>query len=126
MKRVLKYLLFVVFCTMCLWGKQVNAADTSEVQVELTGVKDVKIYTDKGGQEISVVDDKFSALPGCYYYECFRKDDDGSENGRGGYFSVTADTTELKLASVSFYQVSPTRYENGKWLRLDNLGTLKL
>lgn len=50
------------FCTMCLWGKQVNAADTSEVQVELTGVKDVKIYTDKGGQEISVVDDKFSAL----------------------------------------------------------------
>ena len=126
MKRLLKYLLFVVFCTMCLWGKQVNAADTSEVQVELTGVKDVKIYTDKGGQEISVVDDKFSALPGCYYYECFRKDDDGSENGRGGYFSVTADTTELKLASVSFYQVSPTRYENGKWLRLDKLGTLKL
>ena len=48
MKRLLKYLLFVVFCTMCLWGKQVNAADTSEVQVELTGVKDVKIYTDKG------------------------------------------------------------------------------
>ena len=55
MKRVLKYLLFVVFCTMCLWGKQVNAADTSEVQVELTGVKDVKIYTDKVRKKSSSV-----------------------------------------------------------------------
>ena len=105
MKKIFCYLLFVV----CLIGSlnflkvNVYAVGTDRV-INLTGINDVKIYTADKKQEIEVKDKSFTVSPGEYYYEYVGNT---NSNGAGGYFTVTEDTTELKLASVTFKQVSP-------------------
>lgn len=126
MKKIFCYLLFVV----CLIGSlnflkvNVYAVGTDRV-INLTGINDVKIYTADKKQEIEVKDKSFTVSPGEYYYEYVGNT---NSNGAGGYFTVTEDTTELKLASVTFKQVSPQHWSDEKydWVFLPDLGTLTL
>lgn len=64
-----------------------------------------------------VKDKSFTVNPGEYCYE-YVGDATDSLNGAGGYFTVTEDTTELKLASVYFNNVSPQYWlnEKNKWV----------
>lgn len=126
MKKIFRYLLFVV----CLIGSlnflkvDVYAVGTDRV-INLTGINDVKIYTVDKKQEIEVKDKSFTVSPGEYYYKYVGNT---KLNGAGGYFTVTEDTTELKLASVTFKQVSPKYWSDEKyeWVYLPELGTLTL
>ena len=124
MKKILRYLLL----TMCLLGilrVNIYAAENTDRVVELTGISSVKIYTADKKQEIEVKDKSFTVSPGEYCYEYVG---DTSSNGAGGYFTVTEDTTELKLAFVTFKQVSPQHWldEEYRWGYLPDLGTLTL
>ena len=124
MKKILRYLLL----TMCLLGilrVNVYAAENTDRVVNLTGISNVKIYTADKKQEIEVKDKSFIVAPGEYCYE-YAGDVSDSLNGAGGYFTVTEDTTELKLASVYFKNVSPTARLNNKWCYLPELGILTL
>lgn len=126
MKKILRYLLL----TMCLLGilrVNVYAAENTDRVINLTGISHVKIYTADKKQEIEVKDKSFTVTPGEYCYEYAGNESD-VPNGAGGYFTVTEDTTELKLASVYFNNVSPTAWidEKNKWCYLDELGTLTL
>ena len=126
MKKILRYLLL----TMCLLGilrVNVYAAENTDRVINLTGISNVKIYTADKKQEIEVKDKSFTVNPGEYCYEYVDGATD-SLNGAGGYFTVTENTTELKLASVYFNNVSPTAWidEKNKWCYLDELGTLTL
>lgn len=119
MKRIFRYLLLCV-CLVGLLHVNANAAVATEVSVELTGVKTVKIYTSDKKTEIQVHNNTFSVQPGEYYYV--------DTNGAEGKFTVTEDTKELNLATVTFSTVSPMHFsdEQHKWLYLADLGTLKL
>ena len=122
MKKILRYLLL----TMCLLGilrVNIYAAENTDRVVELTGISSVKIYTADKKQEIEVKDKSFTVSPGEYCYEYVG---DTSSNGAGGYFTVTEDTTELKLAFVTFKQVSPQHWldEEYRWGYLPDLGHL--
>ena len=126
MKKILRYLLL----TMCLLGilrVNVYAAENTDRVINLTGISNVKIYTADKKQEIEVKDKSFTVNPGEYCYE-YAGDGENSLNGAGGYFTVTEDTTELKLASVTFTQVSPQYWSDEKyeWVFLPELGTLTL
>ena len=126
MKKILRYLLL----TMCLLGilrVNVYAAENTDRVINLTGISHVKIYTADKKQEIEVKDKSFTVTPGEYCYEYAGNESDVL-NGAGGYFTVTEDTTELKLASVYFNNVSPTAWidEKNKRCYLDELGTLTL
>lgn len=126
MKKILRCLLFM----MCLIGflkVNVYAAENTERVVSLTGISSVKIYTADKKQEIEVKDKSFTVSPGEYCYEYAGGEDD-SINGAGGYFTVTENTAELKLASVTFKQVSPQHWldEEYRWGYLPDLGTLTL
>lgn len=119
MKKIFHYLLL----TVCLIGSlkvNINAAENTDRLIDLTGISNVKIYTADKKTEIPVNDKSFTATNGEYYYE--------SSSGAGGKFVVTDDTTELKLDSVTFAQVSPTYWneEKNKWEYLPDLGTLTL
>ena len=80
----------------------------NERVINVTGIKTVKIYTADKKQEIEVKENSFTAVPGEYCYEYVGG---GSANGAGGYFTVTEDTTELNLSSVTFSNVSPTYFD---------------
>ncbi len=124
MKKIFRYLLL----TMCLLGilrVNVYAAENTDRVINLTGISNVKIYTADKKQEIEVKDKSFTVTPGEYCYE-YAGDASNSLNGAGGYFTVTEDTTELKLASVYFKNVSPTAWLNNKWCYLPELGILTL
>ena len=126
MKKILRYLLL----TMCLLGilrVNVYAAENTDRVINLTGFSNVKIYTADKKQEIEVKDKSFTVNPGEYCYE-YVGDATDSLNGAGGYFTVTEDTTELKLESVYFKNVSPTAWldEMNFWGYLPDLGTLSL
>ena len=126
MKKILRYLLL----TMCLLGilrVNVYAAENTDRVINLTGISHVKIYTADKKREIEVKDKSFTVTPGEYCYE-YAGDASNSLNGAGGYFTVTEDTTELKLESVYFKNVSPTAWldEMNFWGYLPDLGTLSL
>ena len=126
MKKTFRYLLFLVM--LCLIGSlKVNVYATGHTNstVNLTGISNVKIYTADKKQEIEVKDKSFTVTPGEYCYE-YADDASDSLNGAGGYFTVTEDTTELKLARVYFKNVSPTAWLNNKWCYLPELGILTL
>ena len=105
----------------------VYATENIDKVVKLSGISSVKIYTADKKQEIEVKDKSFTVAPGEYCYE-YSGDASNSLNGAGGYFIVTEDTTELKLESVYFRNVSPTAWLNEKhqWVYLPELGTLSL
>lgn len=95
MKKVWKYLLLAVMAVG--WSLLISTSALAagrEVKVNLTSVEHVKIYTEDKETEIPVTDNSFSVEPGKYCYE--------SDKGAGGYFTVTEETTELKLSRVSF------------------------
>ena len=126
MKKILCYLLL----TMCLLGilrVNVYAAENTDRVINLTGISNVKIYTADKKQEIEVKDKSFTVTPGEYCYE-YAGGASNSLNGAGGYFTVTEDTTELKLSSVTFSNVSPAYWDNkdSEWKYLPELGTLIL
>ena len=123
MRRLLGCLLLMV-CLLGCFKVSVYAAENERV-INVTGIKTVKIYTADKKQEIEVKENSFTAVPGEYCYEYVGG---GSANGAGGYFTVTEDTTELNLSSVTFSNVSPTYFdkEDGKWKYLPELGTLTL
>lgn len=125
MKKMLRYLLLMM-CLIGVWKVNIYAADTDKV-VELTGISSVKIYTADKKQEIEVKDKSFTVTPGEYCYE-YAGDVSASLNGAGGYFTVTEDTTELKLTSVTFTKVSPSKWleKENRWGYLPDLGTLTL
>ena len=78
------------------------------------GISNVKIYTADKQKEIPVVDKSFTVTPDEYCYE--------SSSGAGGKFTVTEETSELNLHSVTFSNVfSEKRREY-----LPDLGTLTL
>lgn len=64
-----------------------------------------------------------------YSYEYAGSVEDGL-NGAGGYFTVTTETTELKLAKVNFKQVALMNYGgeegNKHWQYYPELGSFKL
>ena len=105
----------------------VYATENIDKVVKLSGISSVKIYTADKKQEIEVKDKSFTVAPGEYCYEYSAGASD-SLNGAGGHFIVTEDTTELKLESVYFRNVSPTAWLNEKhqWVYLPELGTLSL
>ena len=123
MRRLLGCLLLMV-CLLGCFKVSVYAAENERV-INVTGIKTVKIYTADKKQEIEVKENSFTAVPGEYCYEYVGG---GSANGAGGYFTVTEDTTELNLSSVTFSNVSPTYFdkEDDKWKYLPELGTLTL
>lgn len=123
MKKMLRYLLLMM-CLIGVWKVNIYAADTDRV-VELTGISSVKIYTADKKQEIEVKDKSFTVSPGEYCYESVSGEE---SNGAGGYFTVTEDTTELKLTSVTFKKVSPSKWleKENRWGYLPDLGTLTL
>lgn len=130
MKKILKYLLAAVLCTTYIWGFHSNAAESSDVQIELTGINQVKIYTEDKTKELTVDNNVFLASPGeTYSYEYAGSVEDGL-NGAGGYFTVTTETTELKLAKVNFKQVALMNYGgeegNKHWQYYPELGSFKL
>ena len=98
MKKILRYLLLMVCLIGCL-KVNVNAAENTTKQISLTGISDVKIYTADKQKEIPVVDKSFTVTPDEYCYE--------SSSGAGGKFTVTEETSELNLHSVTFSNVSP-------------------
>ena len=119
MKKILRYLLLMVCLIGCL-KVNVNAAENTTKQISLTGISDVKIYTADKQKEIPVVDKSFTVTPDEYCYE--------SSSGAGGKFTVTEETSELNLHSVTFSNVSPANWnsEKSKWEYLPDLGTLTL
>lgn len=119
MKKILRYLLLVL-CLISSVKLNVNAAENTYTLVKLTGITNVKIYTSDKKQEIPVENDTFYVKPGEYCYE--------STNGAGGNFSVSDETTELNLTTVTFKNVSPTHWlsEENRWGYLPDLGELKL
>ena len=102
MRKLLGCLLLMV-CLIGCFKVSVYAAENERV-INLTGIKTVKIYTADKKQEIEVKENSFTAVPGEY---CYEDVSDRSSNGAGGYFTVTEDTTELNLSSVTFSNVSP-------------------
>ena len=123
MRKMLGCLLLMV-CLIGCFKVSVYAAENERV-INLTGIKTVKIYTADKKQEIEVKENSFTAVPGEY---CYEDVSDSSSNGAGGYFTVTEDTTELNLSSVTFSNVSPSYWDNedNKWKYLPDLGTLTL
>lgn len=119
MKKILRYLLLMV-CLLGCFKINVYAAENTTKQISLTGISDVKIYTADKQEEIPVDNKNFRVTPGEYCYE--------SESGAGGKFTVTDKTTELKLDSVTFAQVSPKYWNNekNKWEYLPDLGSITL
>lgn len=119
MKKILRYLLLMV-CLVVGFNVNTNAAENVTKQISLTGISDVKIYTADKKKEYPVKDKSFSVPLGEYCYE--------SNNGAGGKFIVTDETTELNLHSVTFSNVSPTHWntEKKETDRLPELGTLTL
>lgn len=126
MKKILRCLLLVM-CLLGILRVDIYAAGNNGCVVNLTGISNIKIYTADKKQEIEVKDKSFTVTPGEYCYEYAGGETD-SLNGAGGYFTVTEDTTELKLASVYFKNVSPTAWldEINFWGYLPDLGTLSL
>ena len=126
MKKILRYLLLIICLTMSL-KINVYATENIDKVVKLSGISSVKIYTADKKQEIEVKDKSFTVAPGEYCYEYSAGASD-SLNGAGGYFIVTEDTTELKLESVYFRNVSPTAWldEKHQLVYLPELGTLSL
>ena len=126
MKKILRCLLLVM-CLLGILRVDIYAAGNNGCVVNLTGISNVKIYTADKKQEIEVKDKSFTVTPGEYCYEYAGGETD-SLNGAGGYFTVTENTTELKLASVYFKNVSPTAWldEINFWGYLPDLGTLSL
>lgn len=118
MKKIFKYLLLLVISFGCCFTLSSNAlAANDEVQVKLTGIKTVKIYTENKEKEIEVKDDSFSVPTGTYRYE--------NEEGAGGYFEVTDGTEELKLATVNFLRVTPHVLDDTSYaLPMEKIGTL--
>ena len=118
MKKIFKYLLLLVISFGCCFTLSSNAlAANDEVQVKLTGIKTVKIYTENKEKEIEVKDDSFSVPTGTYRYE--------NEEGAGGYFEVTDGTEELKLATVNFLRVTPYVLDDTSYaLPMEKIGTL--
>lgn len=119
MKKILRYLLLMV-CLVVGFNVNTNAAENVTKQISLTGISDVKICTADKKEEYPVKDKSFSVPLGEYCYE--------SNNGAGGKFIVTDETTELNLHSVTFSNVSPTHWntEKKETDRLPELGTLTL
>lgn len=107
-------------CLVVGFNVNTNAAENVTKQISLTGISDVKIYTADKKEEYPVKDKSFSVPLGEYCYE--------SNNGAGGKFIVTDETTELNLHSVTFSNVSPTHWntEKKETDRLPELGTLTL
>lgn len=108
---------------LCLIGclkVNVNATENTTKQISLTGISNVKIYTADKQKEIPVVDKSFTVTPDEYCYE--------SSSGAGGKFTVTEETSELNLHSVTFSNVSPANWnsEKSEWEYLPDLGTLTL
>lgn len=126
MKKILRCLLLVM-CLLGILRVDIYAAGNNGCVVNITGISNVKIYTADKKQEIEVKDKSFTVTPGEYCYE-YAGDETDSLNGAGGYFTVTENTTELKLASVYFKNVSPTAWldEINFWGYLPDLGTLSL
>ena len=126
MKKILRCLLLAM-CLLGILRIDIYAVGNNGCVVNLTGVSNVKIYTADKKQEIEVKDKSFTVNPGEYCYEYVGNATD-SLNGAGGYFTVTENTTELKLASVYFKNVSPTAWldEMNFWGYLPDLGTLSL
>lgn len=119
MKKILRYLLLMI-CLLAGFNVNTNAAENLTKQISLTGISDVKIYTADKKEEFPVNDKSFSVPLGEYCYE--------SNNGAGGKFIVTNETTELNLHGVTFSNVSPTHWntEKKETDRLPELGTLTL
>lgn len=119
MKKILHYLLFMICLLGCL-KVNVNAAENTTKQINLTGISNVKIYTADKKNEIPVENKSFMATPGDYCYE--------SNSGAGGNFTVTDQTSELNLHSVTFSNVSPMKWSDEKstWVYLPEIGTLTL
>lgn len=119
MKKILRYLLLMLCLIGCL-KVNVNATENTTKQISLTGISNVKIYTADKQKEIPVVDKSFTVTPDEYCYE--------SSSGAGGKFTVTEETSELNLHSVTFSNVSPANWnsEKSEWEYLPYLGTLTL
>lgn len=119
MKKILRYLLLMLCLIGCL-KVNVNATENTTKQISLTGISNVKIYTADKQKEIPVVDKSFTVTPDEYCYE--------SSSGAGGKFTVTEETSELNLHSVTFSNVSPANWDSEKseWEYLPDLGTLTL
>lgn len=119
MKKILRYLLLMLCLIGCL-KVNVNATENTTKQISLTGISNVKIYTADKQKEIPVVDKSFTVTPDEYCYE--------SSSGAGGKFTVTEETSELNLHSVTFSNVSPANWnsEKSEWEYLPDLGTLTL
>ena len=124
MKKTLQYLLLII-SLLGLLRVNVYARENTDRIINITGISNVKIYTADKKQEIEVKDKSFTVTPGEYCYEYAGNESDVL-NGAGGYFTVTEDTTELKLASVYFKNVSPTAWLNNEWCYLPELGILTL
>ena len=84
MKKILKYLLVCVLCMTYIWGSRSNAAESSEVQIELTGINRVKIYTEDKTKELTIDNNIFYASPGETYSYEYAGNADDSLNGAGG------------------------------------------
>jgi len=119
MKKILRYLLFM-FCLLGCLKVNVNAAENTTRQINLTGISSVKIYTADKQKEIPVENKSFMVTPGDYCYE--------SNDGAGGNFTVTDQTSELNLHNVTFSNVSPMKWSDEKstWVYLPEIGTLTL
>ena len=108
-------LISLLVCLIGCLKVNVNAAENTTKQISLTGISDVKIYTADKQKEIPVVDKSFTVTPDEYCYE--------SSSGAGGKFTVTEETSELNLHSVTFSNVSPANWnsEKSKWEYLRHL-----
>ena len=94
-------------------------ADENKVDVQLTGKSsEVKIYSEDEKEEIVIDSEKnlISVVPGTYKYK--------DSAGASGEFEVTQETTELKLVTVNFKNVSPTTFADTNNVYLPELGTL--
>ena len=94
-------------------------ADENKVDVQLTGKSsEVKIYSEDEKEEIAIDSEKnlISVVPGTYKYK--------DSAGASGEFEVTQETTELKLVTVNFKNVSPTTFADTNNVYLPELGTL--
>lgn len=117
MKKIIRCLLFVL-CLSALFKINVYAAENTGKTINLTGISNVKIYTEDKREEVPVKDKSFIAMPGTYCYE--------TSYGAGGMFIVTEETTEVKLRNVNFKNVSPQHYKENDWKYLPDLGKLTL
>lgn len=119
-EKLFKSIHWILICVLILLMFPTHVfADSGKVDIRLTGKSsEVKIYSEDGKEEIAIDSEKnlISVVPGTYKYK--------DSAGAGGEFDVTQETTELKLVTVNFKNVSPTTFVDKKNVYLPELGTL--